>query len=89
MGGDTKYVSLKRLLVLVRPDLVLFQETMVTTKKSRRVLARLFPGWECCSSDVVGHSGGLFCALNKCVFDLAPFLVDAGVLLEGTCKEDL
>jgi hypothetical protein len=43
VGGDTKYVSLKCFLVLVCPNLVLFQETMVTTENSRRVLAGLFP----------------------------------------------
>jgi exonuclease III len=64
VGGTPKLSSLRRLVQIVLPDIILVQETMVDAVRARNVLSKLFPCWKCCLEDALGQYGGLYAAWN-------------------------
>jgi hypothetical protein len=87
VGGDPKNLALKRLFDMIKPDLVMIQETMVLGVKAREVFSIFFPTWNFCVVDSKGFSRGLLSAWNPKKAMLNVFLNLAGILLEGFVKQ--
>jgi hypothetical protein len=72
---------------MVKPDLVMIQETMVVGVKAREVFSNFFPTWNFCAVDSKGLSRGLLLAWNPKKDNLSSFLIPAGILLEEVVKK--
>jgi hypothetical protein len=87
VGGAPKSLSLKRLFDLVKPYLVMIQETMVDGFNEREVFSKKFPAWDFYAVDSKGFFGGLLSAWNTKKSNFNAFLTPAGILLEGFVKK--
>jgi hypothetical protein len=87
VGGSSKYLALKRFLDLVKPDVLLIQETMVGVEKSRDLFGKLLPHWFFYGVDCTSLSGGLLSAWNPRKIIFSTYLILAGILLEGRIKD--
>jgi exonuclease III len=87
VGGSSKYLALKRLLELVKPDVMLIQETMVGVEKARDLFVKLLPHWFFCGVDSTGLSGGMLSTWNPRKDDFYAYLIPAGILVEGHVKD--
>jgi exonuclease III len=83
IGGTLKAASIQRCLALTRPEIIFFQENLVSTQKSRDFLLSINPTWVVCSVSSVGTSGGLLAAWDPYLFELVPSLTVGGILLSG------
>jgi hypothetical protein len=83
IGGTLKVASIRRLLALTLPEVIFFQETLVSAQKARDFFLSFRPSWAVCSVNSVGNSGGLLVAWNPSLYDLAPYLTVGGILLTG------
>lgn len=83
LGGNPKFLSLKRLFADLRPDLLCIQETMATAERASSCFLRIFPRWEVAAIDASGLSGGSLCIWNPRVCALKAFQTSAGILLTG------
>jgi hypothetical protein len=54
-----KMISLKRMIKSFKPDIILLQEIMCSSKKSRETLELWFKKWSFCVVDTKGMSRGL------------------------------
>jgi len=82
-GGASKMLALKDLIVLVKPDVVLLQETMVDHVHEKDYFLKICPTWSCATIDSVGNSGGLLSGWNPCIGQLETFQSALGIFLEG------
>lgn len=80
LGGRPKQLALHKLIDMLQLDLVLLQETMMNGDKARDLSAQFLAGWEMCSIDSNGQSGGL-------LSNFVPFMTYGGILLEGVIKD--
>jgi hypothetical protein len=87
VGGAPKFLSLKRLLELVKPDVFFVQETMVCGNKAREVFSKLLSQWKMCVVDSSGLSGGFLSSWNPNKDNFDAYLTPAGILLEGFVKD--
>jgi hypothetical protein len=87
VGGAPKNISLKILFDIVKPNLVMIQETMVIGLKVREVFSNFFLTWNFCAMDSKGLSGGLLYTWNPKKDNLNVFLTPARILLEGFIKD--
>ena len=83
LGGNPKFLSLKRFFTCNRPDLLCIQETMASAEKGCSYFLRIFPGWEVAALDSIGSSGGVLCIWNPRVCDFKAYSTSAGILLNG------
>jgi len=86
LGGSPKFSALRRLFLLLHPDLVLVQETMSEGHKACQLFLKLFPGWEVYAIDASGRSGGLLYIWNPLTCDLVPFIMPSSIVLVGHLK---
>jgi exonuclease III len=84
-GGTLKLASVRSVLEKTRPEIVLFQETLVHADKARAFMHSLRPNWFSCVVNSVGNSGGLMVSWDPNFFDLVLFLTCGGILLSGIC----
>jgi len=82
VGGNSKFLALKRFIESEKPDVLLIQETMVCVEKAKEMFVKLLPSWNFCGVDFVGFSGGLLITWNSVKADCNAFLTPAGILLE-------
>jgi hypothetical protein len=87
VGGPLQLASLKRLLEKTRPPVVLLQETLVDSRKSRNFMNFLRPDWLVCTVSAVGTSSGLLATWDSTMFELSPVLSLGGIFLTGMCLE--
>jgi len=83
LGGNLKFLSLKRLFDRIRPDIICIQETMASADKACAYFQRLFPGWDVVAIDANGMSGGVLCGWNPKFCDFKAFSTSAGILVQG------
>jgi hypothetical protein len=83
LEAPSKLLPFGDLLTSTRPEIIFFQETLVTAQKSRDFLLSFRPEWAVCSVSSVGTSGGLLAAWDPTFFDLSPYLTVGGILLTG------
>jgi len=83
VSGSSKYLALKRLIELVKLDVLLIQETMVGVDKARSLFVKLLPHWYFCGVDSTRLSGGILSAWNPRKADFLSYLSPTGILLEG------
>jgi len=60
IGGPQKKLSLKRLLLILNPDVLLLHETMCKGEVAIKVISPWLKDWAFSAVDTDGHSGGLF-----------------------------
>ena len=72
VGGAQKLLALHRVCENVRPDILLIQETMVSSEKVIEVFSKVVGSWHMSAVDAIGLSGGLMSAWNpkKVIFDV-------------------
>ena len=87
VGGAPKSLALRRLFDLVKPDLVMIQETMVPGVRAREVFSNFFPNWNFYVVDSKGLSGGLLSAWNPKKANLNVFN-SCRHFIRGSCKAD-
>ena len=85
-GGLAKQKSLGFLLSNLRPDLILFQETMCSHAHALYWFSKLKPGWEFCASDACGLSGGLLAGWDPHLVRCKAFSSLAGIVLKASFK---
>jgi exonuclease III len=68
IGGTLKMASVRRLLDHSRPEIIFFQETLVSAQKSRDFMHALRPSWVSCVVNSVGTSGGLLVSWDPICF---------------------
>jgi len=83
LGGNPKFLSLKRLFTSLSPDILCIQETMAPADKACEYFQRMFPGWKVVAIGAEGLSGGVLCMWNPRNCDLEAFSTSAGILLRG------
>ena len=83
VGGTHKILALRRVCELVRPDVLLIQETMVSVDKALEVFSKVLGRWYMCAVDANGFSGGFLSAWNPnlALFDV--YKSTAGIMLKG------
>jgi hypothetical protein len=86
LGGNSKYLALKRILDLVKRDVLLIHETMVGVEKARDIFVKLLPHWFFGGVDSTSLSGGMISAWNPRKDDFSAYLILSGILLEGHVK---
>jgi len=86
LGGNPKFLALKRLFYSLSPDILCIQETMTSADRACDYFQRMFPGWKVVAIGAVGLSGGVLCAWNPRVCDLEAFSSSAGILLKGVFR---
>ena len=86
LGGNPKFLALKRLFNSMCPDILCVQETMASADRACAYFQRMFPGWKVVAIGAVGLSGGVLCAWNPRVCDLKAFSSSAGILLKGVFR---
>ena len=86
VGGYPKSLALKRLFYLVKPYLVMIQETMVDGFNEREVFSRIFLAWYFYAVDSKGFFRGLQSAWNTKKTNFNAFFTLARILLEGFVK---
>lgn len=86
LGDDPKFLALKCVFAVIKPDIVFIQETMADSAKACHCFLKIFPGWEVCVVDYQGHSGGLLCIWNPYVVYFVSYSSFAGIILEGNIK---
>jgi endonuclease/exonuclease/phosphatase family metal-dependent hydrolase len=87
VGGSSKYLALKRLLDLVKPDVLLIQETMVGVAKARDLFVKLLTTLVFLWSGLHRSLCGMLSAWNPRKADFSAYLIPAGILLEGRVKD--
>ena len=85
-GGVAKQKSLGLLLSVLRPDLILFQETMCSHAYALYLFSKLKPSWEFCASDACGLSGGLLAGWDPHLVRCKAFSSLAGIVLKASFK---
>lgn len=75
--------SIGRIMEVVRPEILLIQETMTSAIRACQYSLKKFPGWEVSATDSSGLSGGLLCIWNPASCDFVPYSTAAGILLVG------
>ena len=85
-GGVAKQKSLSKLLSDLRPDMILFQETMCCYSQVLYLFSKLKPGWEFCASDATGLSGGLLAGWDPHLVRCKVFSSLAGIILKANFK---
>ena len=83
IGGTLKLASVRRVLDKTRPEIVLFQETMVLVEKACDFMFKIRPNWICCVISSNGSSGGLMVSWDPNFFYLTPSLTCGGIFLSG------
>jgi hypothetical protein len=83
VGGLLKLPTIRRLFSNNKPDIIFFQETLVSAEKARKFMCSIFPDWMTTVVSSVGTYGGLLVSWNPNIFDLQPFLSLGGILLTG------
>jgi hypothetical protein len=81
--GVLKLASVHSVLERTRPNIVFFQETLVSAGKVRCFFQILRSKWLVCAVNSVGTSGGLLAAWDPSFFNLVPYLTCGGILLTG------
>ena len=59
LASPQKKSSIKRMITLLDPQIILLQETMGSSDKVKEALESWLPGWVFEAMDTVGRSGGL------------------------------
>lgn len=59
LASPQKKSSIKRMIALIDPQIILLQETMGLSDKVKAALESWLPGWAFEAVDAVGRSGGL------------------------------
>ena len=59
LGNLAKQKSLRHMLSVLSPDIVLFQETMTGQYPALYAFSKLCLGWEFCALSSIGLSGGI------------------------------
>jgi hypothetical protein len=85
-GGAPKMLSIKKVIQSTSPDIILFQETMVDSYKSKDFFLKCCPLWDCVAIDATGLSGGLISGWNPLSVDLQYFHTSVGILMEECLK---
>lgn len=70
MGAAHISRSLRGLIRMHNPSVMLVEETMIPQEKSWEALLSIFQDWYVCASNVAGHSGGLGGMWNTKVISL-------------------
>jgi hypothetical protein len=83
IGGPLKAASLRWVLDSTKPNIVFFQETMVSDQKARVFAQRFRPSWVISAVSSEGSSSGLLVMWDPCFISLTPFLTCGGILLTG------
>lgn len=65
-----KRAALKHLLSYVNPQVVLLQETMLSSVSTVNFFLKLKPGWLATDVDTIGLSGGTLLTWNPCMANL-------------------
>ena len=83
VGGAQKLLALRRVIENVRPDILLIQETMVSSEKAIEVFTKVVGSWFMSAVDATGLLVGLLSAWNpkKANFDVYKSV--AGIILQG------
>jgi len=87
VGGSQKLASVRHLLLLNRPTIIFFHETLVDESRARSFLSKLKPSWYSAIVSSFGRSGGLLVAWDLDKFDLKPYICYGGLLVIGTSLE--
>ena len=58
VGGAPKFLALRRMCEIVRPDILLIQETMVSSDKAIDVFSKGVGNWYMSAVDASGLRGG-------------------------------
>lgn len=88
LGGVPKRKSLQRMLKKWKPNLILFQETMMSGKYAYDLLSYFLHGWNFVSIDGQGHLGGLISGWNDLIFIEASTCFTSRILIQGKSKVD-
>ena len=83
VGGAQKLLALRRVCENVRPDILLIQETMVSSDKAIDVFSKVLGNWYMSAVDATGLSGGLLSAWNPLKANFEVFKSVAGIILQG------
>ena len=86
LGSLAKQKSLRHLLFVLSPDVVLFQETMTSPYPALYAFSKLCPGWEFCALSSIGLSGGILSGWNPKVIKCTAFQIAAGILLKASIR---
>ena len=84
LGSLAKQKSLRHLLSVLSPDVVLFQETMTGQYPALYAFTKLCPSWEFCALSFVGLSGGILSGWNSKNIKCKAFQTVAGILLKAS-----
>ena len=81
LGSLAKQKSLRHMLSVLSPDIVLFQETMTVQYPALYAFSKLCPGWEFCALSSIGLSGW-----NPKNIKCKAFQTIAGILLKASIR---
>jgi len=87
VGGSKKLSYVRRLLLLIQPDIIFFQETLVDESRARTFFSKLNPTWYSTAVSSVGKLGGLLVAWDPKNFKLRPYICCGGLLVTGISFE--
>ena len=81
VGGAQKLLALRRVFENVRPDILLIQETMVSSEKAIEFFSKVVGSWYMSAVDATGLSGGLLSAWNPNKANFEVYKSVAGIIL--------
>jgi hypothetical protein len=84
--GTPEFLSLKSFLALVKPNVLLIQETMVSEAKAIELFGKLLPNWYVYGVDSSRLLGRLLTAWNPRKVEFSSLLSPTGILLDGLVK---
>jgi len=68
VGGTLKLPTIHRLFSNIKPNIIFFQETLVSKEKARKFTYSIYPNWMITVVSSIGTSGGLLVAWNPKIF---------------------
>lgn len=86
MGGEEKCLSLRRYFDILKPNLIMVQETMLRIIKARDTFTSFLPSWEICTSNSKGFASGLLATWNPDSVIFCPYMTCVGILLVGVVQ---
>jgi exonuclease III len=82
LGGAPKKLALKRLLLNLKPNILLIQEIMCSGESARETFRQWLKNWSFCTIDVNGMSGGLLSGWSQDFQALTLFSVCSSILVK-------
>lgn len=89
-GETPKLSSLKGIIQVHKPSLILFQETMVCRHKTWEEMLSMCPAWHVVATDAIGLAGGVGVMWDPKIIEMPAFLSCAGIIMivhvMGNCQ---